>query len=479
MHRASNVVNSRPRMPPTTSAFPARLLGHLGDLDLFGSSRGGRIGHRLLERFGDWYAAVNAKTFCVRLGGQDIIVTKDPRVFKPVLGQFLAHFEPSTKARAAVGSLMPSHVFVQESADDWARVRKVLSHALAQQDVERIPSIASSIVDTLTVPSSGTMDVVPEVVMPKLAFDMVSQLLFDWDPKTMSGESLPLLASALLVSDVIGERTMLPLPWLWRLPLPRNRDANAARDVLRAHVQSFVAARGPRHSPTSLLDAMVAATSDGNLSATEMRDNLLALFFGAFDNTAHTLSILFNLLATHPEVQDELYAALLSAFPNGASEIATATSSQLRDVPYLCWTVDEVLRLKPAVPVISRQCVAPCVIHGVEFRAGDDVLIDGGSACRDADYGPGHSDLDVFRPSRFGDTFAALDKSVLLSFGAGKRLCPGRSIALSQVRAVCAYVIATFHVSRPASSPPLLFDLKLTVTTRAGHGTMVWTKRKE
>ncbi|KDO34567.1 hypothetical protein SPRG_00630 [Saprolegnia parasitica CBS 223.65] len=343
-------------------------------------------------------------------------MTKDLRVFKPVLGQFIAHFESSGKARAAVGSLMPFHVFVQGSADDWARVRKVLSHALAQQDLERIPSMASSKVNALdALPSSGTsIGVVPEVVMPKLAFDM---------------------------------RTVLPLPWAWRLPWTRNRD------VPRAHVPSLVAARGVLGPPSSLLDAMVAATPDGKLSTKELRDNLLALLF---DKTAHALSILFDLLAMYPAVQDELYAELLDAFPNGASEIANAASSPLGAVPYLCWTVDEVLRLKAAVPVISRQCVSPCVINGVEVRAGDDVLIDGGSACRDDDCGPGHFDLDEFRPSRFGDTRAALDKSVLLSFGAGKPLCPGRNIA----------------------PPPLLFDLKLTVTTRAGDGTMVWTKRK-
>ncbi|KDO16587.1 hypothetical protein SPRG_17900 [Saprolegnia parasitica CBS 223.65] len=345
-------------MPPTTNAFPARLMGHLA-----------------IRR-------LHAKTLCIRLGGQEIVVTKDLRVFKPVLGQFIAHFEPSGKARAAVGSSMPSRAFVQGPVDDCASI-----------------------------------DVVPEVVMPKLAFDMMSQLLSDWDAKTMHGDSLSLLASALLVSDVIGKRTMLPLPWLWRLLWTRNRGTNAARDVLRAHVWSLVAARGVRGPPSSLLDAMVAATSDGKLSTNELRDNLLALLFA---------------------VQDELYEALLDAFPNGASEIAYAASSQRRAVPYLCWTVDQVLRLKPAVPVISRQCVSPCVINGVEFRASDDVLIDGGSACRDDDYSPGHFDLDKFCPSRFGDSTAALDKLALLSFRAGKRLCPGRNIALNQVRAVCA-----------------------------------------
>ena len=71
------------------------------------------------------------------------------------------------------------------------------------------------------------------------------------------------------VTEIIGNRVVLPIRVLWHLPTKKNREANDAVRLLRAHSAEIIASRRAalaalqQDSHSSLLDCLIAATQDG------------------------------------------------------------------------------------------------------------------------------------------------------------------------------------------------------------------------
>ncbi|EQC41546.1 hypothetical protein SDRG_01508 [Saprolegnia diclina VS20] len=418
-----------------------------------------------------------------------MVVTKDPAIYKAALG--LSHqkyFDRAPSITAVMTYFLPRSLGAVTS-HDWSRIRRTLQRGMAMQSFDNFPSLVASCIQKLDratlskQPASDNKDVltvVPEDFFPSLTFDVFHRLMYQWDPNTVAGDSMDLLRAALHLSEMFAERVMLPFPLLWKLPLPRNYEADAALHDLHAKVVELVNARRQYLAsldelphPT-LLDYLLGALEDETLSNDEVYDNVTGFFIAAFDTTSNALSLLFNNLALNPDVQAKLRAALATSFPGGPDAIARATSKDLDGCDYLTMTLDESMRLTPPIHSAVRKCVQACEIHGVRFEVGDELFMHSHGAAMDPDNYAGMDDLECFRPERFQDT--TFDKPVSLVFGYGQRMCLGRHLAIAEMKAICAYVVSSYGLSRPADGPPLKLDSTLTIGTKVGYGTMHWRR---
>ena len=107
------------------------------------------------------------------------------------------------------------------------------------------------------------------------------------------------------------------------------------------------------------------------------------------------------------------------------------------------------MRLKPVTPLITSEATRPAVVAGVQVDSGDMVISLTGAPA----LSPEHFEApDEFRPERWMERAGGAahsmssSKRVTMSFGAGPRMCPGRYLAISEMKMATAMLMASFHI---------------------------------
>nr|ALO20342.1 cytochrome P450 [Cynodon dactylon] len=162
-----------------------------------------------------------------------------------------------------------------------------------------------------------------------------------------------------------------------------------------------------------------------------------SMFTGGAETTATTTEWAMSLLLNHPDVLKKAQAEMDVSV--GTSRLVTAA-----DVPhlgYLQCIISETLRLYPAVPtLVPHESTADCVIGGHHHvPAGTMLLVNGYAIHRDPATWP---DPAAFRPERFEDGKA--EGKFIITFGMGRRKCPGETLALRTIGLVLGMLIQCF-----------------------------------
>jgi cytochrome P450 len=272
-------------------------------------------------------------------------------------------------------------------------------------------------------------------------------------------------------------------------PLPRWPDRALARHVaaLRAAVQEFIAqarrelAEQPqlRQHPDNLIQALVAASEDGAHGITEedVSGNVLTMLLAGEDTTAHTLAWLFWLLYRNPLAMETARAEVDAVLGPGGQ---TQSIEELARLDQVEACANEAMRLKPVAPLIMNEACEEAVVADVLVPRGGIVVC----LLRPANLDEAHfSRPEQFDPGRWrgGDAAPSLSsaKRVSMPFGAGPRMCPGRYLAIAEIKMVTAMLLAHFEfvdVSAPGNAEPserlaltmAPVGLKMRLRTRAG-----------
>jgi len=143
----------------------------------------------------------------------------------------------------------------------------------------------------------------------------------------------------------------------------------------------------------------------------------------------------------HPHVQQKAQEEIDSVI--GRDRLPELTDRDL--LPYTSALVKEVIRWQPIAPLaIPHRLIADDVYNGMDIPKGSIVYPNIWAMSRDmTDYGP---DPEVFRPERFLETKAR--DPVLYVFGFGRRICPGRYMAINSIFISICAVLHVFAMSK-------------------------------
>ncbi|MFE7514366.1 cytochrome P450 [Streptomyces sp. NPDC057540] len=283
----------------------------------------------------------------------------------------------------------------------------------------------------------GTVELSHE--MMRLALRAVARILFGTD-----------VEATIDVVDrcfpVITEYTMrrgyspVTIPRDW--PTPGNRRAAAAVNELYRVCDAIVAERRSGTAPQGedLLSLLAAATNaeDGELDATELRDQMLIFLLAGHESTATSLAFALHLLACHPEIQTRARDEV-----NGVLGDRTPDATDLDRLPYLTRVLKEAMRLYPAAPVTGRRAVAASEIDGHTIPAGADVMLAPWVTHRHPRYWP---DPERFDPDRFTpEAEATRPRYAYFPFGGGPRACIGQHFSMLESVMVLAMLLRVYE----------------------------------
>ncbi|KAL5531870.1 hypothetical protein ACEPAF_5433 [Sanghuangporus sanghuang] len=185
--------------------------------------------------------------------------------------------------------------------------------------------------------------------------------------------------------------------------------------------------------------------SDGSgykMSDSMMMQQVLTFLGAGHETTASGLTWTLWLLATHPEIQSKLRGALLPVI----AEHPNPDVRTLKSIEYLDYVVMESLRVMPPVPMTIRQAGKSDFIDGVWIPKGTLFYI----AIRVINTYKGFwgEDAEEFRPERWGklnEAPAYHPLHSLQTFINGPHHCIGKTMAIVEMKAVLAIIIANFE----------------------------------
>lgn len=187
-----------------------------------------------------------------------------------------------------------------------------------------------------------------------------------------------------------------------------------------------------------------------------LENMLLDLFVAGTDTTSSTLEWAMAELLKNPEKMRKAQAELAGGVGKGKA-IEEADVDRL---PYLQCIVKETLRLHPPVPfLIPRRVEQDVGLCGYNVPKGSQVLVNAWAICRDETV---WENALVFKPERFLE--AEIDirgqDFELIPFGAGRRICPGLSLAARIVPAMLGSLLNSFNWKLEGGSTPKDLDME-------------------
>lgn len=147
-------------------------------------------------------------------------------------------------------------------------------------------------------------------------------------------------------------------------------------------------------------------------------------------------------LTKHPEVYQKLQALLDAEFPRGEQDWSYA---RLKNIPYLDHVIHETLRLKPSVPSGLPRLTPPggLLIDGVHVPADTIVSVPAHTIHRDPRaWGDRPAE---FVPERWADELLTPERAPFVAFTRGQYACPGKNLALMELRMVVSLVVMRYE----------------------------------
>ncbi|KAE8353225.1 cytochrome P450 [Aspergillus coremiiformis] len=163
------------------------------------------------------------------------------------------------------------------------------------------------------------------------------------------------------------------------------------------------------------------------------------IYAGGADTTVYTIDCFFLAMALYPEVQKKAQEEIDHVIGN-----RLPTFADRDNLPYINAMVKELLRWHPVVPAnMPHVSTHDDMCHGYFIPKGSIIIANIWGFTHDPDMFP---DPMAFKPERYLGENPALDPH-RLSFGFGRRICPGRVLADSAIYINIAQCLTVFNIS--------------------------------
>ncbi|XP_021776187.1 cytochrome P450 76AD1-like [Chenopodium quinoa] len=190
-----------------------------------------------------------------------------------------------------------------------------------------------------------------------------------------------------------------------------------------------------------ILDTLLNLYDENELSMGEINHLLVDIFDAGTDTTASTLEWAMAELVKNPGMMIRVQNEIELAIGKGCSMVQEADISKL---PYLQAIIKETLRLHPpTVFLLPRKADIDVELYGYVVPKNAQVLVNLWAIGRDPKV---WKNPEIFSPERFlgcDIDFKGRDFE-LLPFGAGRRICPGLTLAYRMLNLMMANFVHSF-----------------------------------
>ena len=431
------------------------LLGNLLQLDL-------KQLHRVLERWCNEFGPL----FAFELAKKPVVVVADPELIQNILRQRPNLYRRLGTIESVFEEMGITGVFAADGAA-WKRQRRLTAHALDAGHLRQFFPALVKVTERLKNRWSRAADkqaaVEVQQDLMRYTVDVTTNLAFGYDMNTLEKEGEVIQDHLEKIFPMINRRINAPFPYWRYLRLAADRALDKALVAIRETINGFITRTRERLAqtpelaaqPTNFLEAMLGAHDEGEAAFTdaEVYGNVLTLLLAGEDTTANTLAWMIHLMIEHPEVQARMRTEAVEVVGNGGM------LSQLADIerlPYIEAVTHETMRLKPVAPVLFFEPVEDVEIAGVAVPKNTAMMVPTlHGPLQETHFGGAAQ----FRPERWLEMAAPSacphNTKAFVPFGGGPRYCPGRQLAMVEIKTVMAMLCAAFEVTKTEHPEPV------------------------
>lgn len=289
----------------------------------------------------------------------------------------------------------------------------------------------------------------------RFTVDTIAGLAFGAEVNTLESDEDVIQRHLDKIFPALYRRMLAPIPvWrFFRTEADRVLDRSIAE--VNAAVAGFIAqarARmqadpGLREHPHNLLEAMIAAADqpDSGIDDQQVAGNVLTMLLAGEDTTANTLAWMIHLLWRNPDA----LARATDEVRRVAGDCSAPTLEQMAQLEFVEACAHETMRLKPVAPQMPLQALRDTAVGDVLVPAGTVVI----SMLRRDSISESHvPNAAAFEPERWmaeggPGQQANSAKRISMPFGAGPRICPGRYLALLEMKLAMTVLLGRFDLA--------------------------------
>ena len=405
--------------------------------------------HQQLEQ---WAAEFGA-FYKLQLGRRRVIVLGDHEVVAQVLRDRPAGFRRTSRLEEIWTEMgLPIGVF-GANGEVWARQRRMVMAGFDPATVRRyfpaMQNVTQRLVERWQKAAMSNSAIDLQADLMRYTVDTIAGLAFGDPVNTLASEADVIQNHLDKIFPALFKRILSPLPvWRWRSSAADKALAASIVEV-NAAVAGFIAkarARmvadpGLRSQPGNLLEAMLAAADEpgSGIDDAQVAGNVLTMLLAGEDTTANTLAWMIDLLWRHP-------AALAKARDEVRCVVGldTPTQAHMASLDYVEACIHETMRLKPVAPLLPLQAVRATTLGDVQVAAGQVVLC---LLRRNSVSDEYLERAAAFEPERWLGQNAQSPKRIAMPFGAGPRICPGRYLALLEMKLAISALLIHFDIT--------------------------------
>ncbi|MBV9289572.1 MAG: cytochrome P450 [Hyphomicrobiales bacterium] len=408
--------------------------------------------HLVLEGWAAQYGTI----YQFRLGPRRIVAVSDPALIEEAHRARPDAFRRQANMDLILSELGIRGVFNAEG-DAWRAQRRLTVGALAQRNLRELYGGIRTVAERLAARwrrlalAGEPLDIVSE--LKRFTVDVAMRIAFGHDANTLEGSNDFVQRNLEILFPTINRRLFALAP-TWRyFSLPADRRVERALGEIRAWLRDLLEQARERlagepmraERPANFLEAMLTtADEEGKpFSDDTVMSNLLTFLAAGEDTTAYTLAWAVHQLCESPRWSSEISHEADAIAGPGA---IPADYDQAGRLIRAGAVANETMRLRPVGPIGLLDANVDTVLGEYAIPKGASLAFLFRPATLDA---RNFADPLAFRPERWLEGIdGPQNVAAQMPFGAGPRMCPGRSLALIEIKTVLAALYGNFDVER-------------------------------
>ena len=395
--------------------------------------------------------------FKVQLGRATLLVVADHALFGAVMKDRPSGFRRTPILGVIANELgLPQGLFSAEG-DDWLRQRRMVMASFAPTHVRAyFPSLIKvtlRLQERWQKAARAEESINLQADLMRFTVDAIAGLAFGKDINTLQAGEDVIQRHLDKVLPAVFKRMFSLFP-VWRyFKRTADRELEASVAVIKNTIEEFVVQARQRlrddptlrEQPRNLLEAMIVAADqpDSGLGDRQVVGNVLTMLLAGEDTTANTLAWMIHLLKQNPKALQRLQDEVRTHAPDPA----LFTMALMDSLVYLDACASETMRLKPVAPFLPLQALRDTQVGDVAVARGD---MNWGVLRHDSVSEPYFSNPQAFEPERWlpeaPNPLSSEAKRAAMPFGSGPRMCPGRYLALLEMKMAMAMLLASFEI---------------------------------
>ncbi len=391
--------------------------------------------------------------FRISLMGKKFVVSTDPDFNIQLYKNRPDKFRRFGKIDEIMAEMGINGVFNAEG-EQWKTHRKLTAEALNARNVHGFFGTIQEVTHRLlqrweqkAMEANAVVDVQKELM--RFTVDITTKIAFGYDTHSLEKEHDPLQQYLEKIFPAINKRITSPVPF-WRiLKSKEDKALDASLKSLEQTITEFIkkareeVTEHPelKANPQNFLQALLAEQEkSGAISDKEIYGNVFILLLAGEDTTSNSIAWALFYLTQHPEAYEKLRKEA-----DTVPGVVIEDAKYLSDLKYTEAVAMETLRIKPVTPTLFLESLEDQRINGLLLKKGTTVMMQSKVAQTGDAY---FTNADRFMPERWlaGADMPLHNTDVFRTFGAGPRFCPGKTLALHEMKMALSMIVKNFDL---------------------------------